>query len=164
MKSGLVKILVIDDDRRTRTLLEEYLREMGFDVAVAEDAAQVEPVLAKQKIDLLVLDLMLPGEDGLSLCRRLRGNEVDVPIIMLTAKGSDVDRIVGLEVGADDYLPKPFNPRDKPGHAKTRQGRSLATFDNGRICCIGSVAEASSQATFPREIDDTRTRARAWRL
>jgi two-component system phosphate regulon response regulator OmpR len=112
MKRAPTKILVVDDDNRTRTLLREYLHQMGFEVAVAQDAAQVEPIMAKQKIDLLVLDLMLPGEDGLTLCRRLRGKDVDVPIIMLTARGADVDRIVGLEIGADDYLPKPFNPRE----------------------------------------------------
>jgi two-component system, OmpR family, phosphate regulon response regulator OmpR len=112
MKRAPIKVLVIDDDRRTRTLLQSYLHEMGFHVAVAEDGTQLESLLARQKIDLLVLDLMLPGEDGLSLCRRLRGQGSGVPIIMLTAKGSDVDRIVGLELGADDYLAKPFNPRE----------------------------------------------------
>src|SRR6202140_1658839 len=92
MKRAPIKILVVDDDRRTRTLLQSYLQEVGFIVATAADGEQLETILARQKIDLLVLDLMLPGEDGLSLCRRLRGTGVDVPIIMLTAKGSDVDR------------------------------------------------------------------------
>jgi two-component system, OmpR family, phosphate regulon response regulator OmpR len=112
MKRAPVKILIVDDDRRTRTLLQTYLQEVGFIAATAPDSEQVETIMAKQKIDLLVLDLMLPGEDGLSLCRRLRGAGVEIPIIMLTAKGDDVDRIVGLEMGADDYLPKPFNPRE----------------------------------------------------
>jgi two-component system, OmpR family, phosphate regulon response regulator OmpR len=112
MKRAPVKILIVDDDRRTRTLLQAYLEEVGFIAATAPDSEQVETIMAKQKIDLLVLDLMLPGEDGLSLCRRLRGIGVEIPIIMLTAKGDDVDRIVGLEMGADDYLPKPFNPRE----------------------------------------------------
>jgi two-component system phosphate regulon response regulator OmpR len=112
MKRPPIKILVVDDDRRTRTLLQSYLQEMGFVVVSAADGEQVETILAKQKIDLLVLDLMLPGEDGLSLCRRLRRRGVELPIIMLTAKGSDVDRIVGLEMGSDDYLAKPFNPRE----------------------------------------------------
>jgi two-component system, OmpR family, phosphate regulon response regulator OmpR len=112
MKRPPIKILVVDDDRRTRTLLQSYLQEMGFVVVSAADGEQVETILAKQKIDLLVLDLMLPGEDGLSLCRRLRRTGVELPIIMLTAKGSDVDRIVGLEMGSDDYLAKPFNPRE----------------------------------------------------
>ena len=112
MKRAPVKILIVDDDRRTRTLLQSYLQEMGFVVASAADGEQLEAMLAKQKIDLLVLDLMLPGEDGLSLCRRLRGAGIEIPIIMLTAKGSDVDRIIGLEMGSDDYLAKPFNPRE----------------------------------------------------
>src|SRR6185437_14267614 len=112
MKEKRTRILVVDDDRRTRALLQSYLSEMGFGVAVAEDGSRLEQTLAAQAIDLLVLDLMLPGEDGLGLCRRIRGKGFDVPIVMLTAKGSDVDRIVGLELGADDYLPKPFNPRE----------------------------------------------------
>jgi two-component system phosphate regulon response regulator OmpR len=112
MKRAPIKILIVDDDRRTRALLQSYLQEMGFVATSAGDGEQLEAILAKQKIDLLVLDLMLPGEDGLSLCRRLRGAGVDVPIIMLTAKGSDVDRIIGLEMGSDDYLAKPFNPRE----------------------------------------------------
>jgi two-component system phosphate regulon response regulator OmpR len=112
MKRAPIKILVVDDDRRTRSLLQTYLQEVGFVVATAADGEQMEVILAKQKIDLLVLDLMLPGEDGLSLCRRLRGTGVELPIIMLTAKGGDVDRIIGLEMGSDDYLAKPFNPRE----------------------------------------------------
>jgi two-component system phosphate regulon response regulator OmpR len=112
MKRAPVRIHIVDDDRRTRALLQSYLQEMGFVVSSAEDGEQLETILAKHKIDLLVLDLMLPGEDGLSLCRRLRGTGIEVPIIMLTAKGSDVDRIIGLEMGSDDYLPKPFNPRE----------------------------------------------------
>jgi two-component system phosphate regulon response regulator OmpR len=112
MKGVPAKILIVDDDRRTRALLQTYLQEVGFAVVSAPDGQQLEAILAKQKIDLLVLDLMLPGEDGLSLCRRLRGTGVDLPIIMLTAKGGDVDRIVGLEMGSDDYLAKPFNPRE----------------------------------------------------
>jgi two-component system, OmpR family, phosphate regulon response regulator OmpR len=112
MKRGPARILIVDDDSRTRALLQSYLAEMQFETAGVEDGEQLEQMLAKQRVDLVVLDLMLPGEDGLSICRRMRGRGVDVPIIMLTAKGADVDRIVGLEMGADDYLPKPFNPRE----------------------------------------------------
>jgi len=95
-------ILIVDDDVRTRTLLRSYLEEMGFSAIVAEDGSRLVHTLATRKVDLLVLDLMLPGEDGLSLCRRIRGEGMEVPIIMLTAKGNEIDRIVGLEVGADD--------------------------------------------------------------
>ena len=106
------KILVVDDDVRLRELLQRYLTEQGFTVKVASDAKEMDVVLAAEPIDLLVLDLMLPGEDGLSICRRIRGSSTLLPIVMLTARGDEVDRIIGLEMGADDYLPKPFNPRE----------------------------------------------------
>lgn len=106
------KILVVDDDARIRDLLRRYLIQEGFDVLQAEDGKSLMRLLLREPVDLIVLDLMLPGEDGLSICRRLRANNDRTPIIMLTAKGEEVDRIVGLEVGADDYLGKPFNPRE----------------------------------------------------
>jgi two-component system phosphate regulon response regulator OmpR len=106
------KILVVDDDQRLRDLLNRYLTEQGFTVKAVGDAIAMDKAFTREIFDLLVLDLMLPGEDGLSICRRLRGEKNDSAIIMLTAKGDDVDRIVGLEMGADDYLPKPFNPRE----------------------------------------------------
>ncbi len=112
MASSKNKVLVVDDDLRLRDLLQRYLTEQGFAVATVSDAAGMDKALARERYDLLVLDLMLPGEDGLSVCRRLRGTRNTIPIIMLTAKGEDVDRIVGLEMGADDYLAKPFNPRE----------------------------------------------------
>ncbi|MDY0011293.1 MAG: two-component system response regulator OmpR [Rhodocyclaceae bacterium] len=106
------RILLVDDDARLRDLLSRYLSEQGFGVKPVADAPAMERALHREHFDLIVLDLMLPGEDGLSICRRLRAAENPIPIIMLTAKGDDVDRIVGLEMGADDYLPKPFNPRE----------------------------------------------------
>ena len=106
------RILVVDDDLRLRDLLKRYLSEQGFAVDTVPDAAAMDRQLQRTRYDLLVLDLMLPGEDGLAACRRLRSAQNPVPIIMLTAKGDDVDRIVGLEMGADDYLAKPFNPRE----------------------------------------------------
>jgi two-component system phosphate regulon response regulator OmpR len=112
MATSKNKVLVVDDDLRLRDLLQRYLTEQGFAVATVSDAAGMDKALARERFDLLVLDLMLPGEDGLSVCRRLRGTRNSLPIIMLTAKGEDVDRIVGLEMGADDYLAKPFNPRE----------------------------------------------------
>src|ERR1700675_2585996 len=92
------KILVVDDDPRLRDLLRRYLGEQGFNVYVAENAPSMNKLWVRERFDLLVLDLMLPGEDGLSICRRLRGSNDRTPIIMLTAKGEDVDRIVGLEI------------------------------------------------------------------
>ena len=112
MKQGNPKVLVVDDDARLRELLARYLGEQGFQVQTLPDARDLDKRLQRDPPHLLVLDLMLPGEDGLAVCRRLRGAGESVPIIMLTAKGEDVDRIVGLEMGADDYLPKPFNPRE----------------------------------------------------
>jgi len=112
------KILVVDDDMRLRSLLERYLVEQGFQVRSAANAEQMDRLLERENFHLIVLDLMLPGEDGLSICRRLRQKENTIPIIMLTAKGDEIDRIIGLEMGADDYLPKPFNPRELLARAK----------------------------------------------
>ena len=106
------KILVVDDDLRLRDLLTRYLGEQGFAVKGAENGAVMDKLLLREPYDLIVLDLMMPGEDGLSICRRLRAAEPGQAIIMLTAKGDEIDRIIGLEMGADDYLPKPFNPRE----------------------------------------------------
>lgn len=106
------KILVVDDDLRLRELLKRYLTEQGFAAVVAPDGEAMTRLRGRELFDLVVLDLMMPGEDGLAICRRLRAANDTVPIIMLTAKGDEVDRIVGLEMGADDYLPKPFNPRE----------------------------------------------------
>ncbi len=106
------RILIIDDDSRLRSLLLRYLGEQGFIVKAAIDGNEMDKALALNHYHLLVLDLMLPNEDGLSILRRLRGAGENVPVILLTAKGDEIDRIIGLEMGADDYLPKPFNPRE----------------------------------------------------
>jgi two-component system, OmpR family, phosphate regulon response regulator OmpR len=106
------KVLVVDDDLKLRALLERYLSEQGFGVRGVANGEQADRLLARENFSLMVLDLMLPGEDGLSICRRLREAGNQIPVLMLTAKGDEVDRIVGLEMGADDYLPKPFNPRE----------------------------------------------------
>ncbi len=104
-------ILVVDDDDGLRGLLQQYLTGNGFAVSLAENSAAMDAQLAVRAPDLIILDLMMPGEDGLSIARRLKGAGA-IPIIMLSARGEDIDRIVGLEVGADDYLAKPFNPRE----------------------------------------------------
>ena len=108
---SLPDVLVVDDDAELRELTEAYLSRNGFRVHTVGDGVEMDAWLADAAPDLLILDLMLPGEDGLSIAKRLKA-EVDFPIIILSAQGDDVDRIVGLEVGADDYLPKPFNPRE----------------------------------------------------
>ncbi len=104
-------ILIVDDHREMRDLVSRALAKEGFRISTAGDGKAMRKVLADANIDLILLDLMLPGEDGLSLCRSVR-TESDVPIIMLTAKGDEVDRVIGLEMGADDYLPKPFGSRE----------------------------------------------------
>ena len=133
------KILVVDDDARIRDLLRRYLTQEGFEVLLAEDAKALNRVLTRETVDLIVLDLMLPGEDGLSICRRLRAANDVTPIIMLTAKVEDVDRIVGLEVGADDYLPKPFNPRELLAriHAVLRRRPTLEAPGAPGASCAG---------------------------
>ena len=107
-------ILVVDDDREIRTLLANYLERNGLRVSAARDGNEMRRALGRVHVDLIVLDVMMPGDDGLKLCRELRATS-QIPIIMLTARAEDVDRIVGLELGADDYLPKPFNPRELLG-------------------------------------------------
>ena len=106
------KILVVDDDQRLRDLLDRYLAEQGFGVQTVSSGAVMDRLIGRETFDMIILDLMLPGEDGLSICKRLRAGGKRVPIIMLTAKGDEADRIAGLDLGADDYLPKPFNPRE----------------------------------------------------
>ena len=105
------KLLLVDDDPELRELIGAYLSKQGFDVRTAENGREMDEVLQRHRIDLVLLDLMLPGEDGLSIAKRLKTSE-GMPIIMISAQGQDVDRIVGLEIGADDYLGKPFNPRE----------------------------------------------------
>ncbi len=110
MNDNKPHLLIVDDDREIRTLLGQYFETHGYRTSSVSDGRAMRKVLAQSHVDLIVLDVMLPGEDGLSLCRDLRSRS-QLPVIMLTARGDDVDRIVGLEVGADDYVPKPFNPR-----------------------------------------------------
>lgn len=110
-------ILVVDDDPEIRDLLSTYLTKSGYRVSAAGDGRQMWREFNRNPINLVVLDIMLPGDDGLTLCRNLRGRS-NVPIIMLTARGEAMDRILGLEMGADDYLPKPFNPRELQARIK----------------------------------------------
>lgn len=127
------RVMLVDDDPRLRELLKQYLEQEGFEVFEAADARAMDRVVQRHSVDLIILDLMLPGEDGLSVCRRLRAVRNGTPIIMLTAKGDEVDRIVGLELGADDYLPKPFNPRELLArmHAVLRRRPGLASAQAG---------------------------------
>lgn len=127
-------ILIVDDHRDIRDLLARYLTKQGFRASVADSAGAARKVIHAGKIDLVVLDIMMPGEDGLSLTRSIRENE-DIPVILLTAMGEETDRIVGLEVGADDYLAKPFNPRELLARIKAvlRRARTLPrTRESGK--------------------------------
>ncbi len=119
-------ILVVDDDAEIRSLLRDYLQQQGYRVSVAADGRAMHAALETSSPDVIVLDLMLPGKDGLTLCRELRAHS-EVPIVMLTARGDETDRIVGLEMGADDYLAKPFSPRELLARIKSvlRRARSL---------------------------------------
>lgn len=119
-------ILIVDDDAEIRSLLREYLQKSGYRTSAVADGKAMWAALDSGRVDLVVLDLMLPGEDGLTLCRNLRARS-GIPIVMLTARGDDMDRIIGLEMGADDYLPKPFNPRELLARIKgvLRRARTL---------------------------------------
>lgn len=128
------RVLVVDDDPGLRTLLEAYLGDSGFTVETAEDGTAMWQALGRGMPDAIVLDLMMPGEDGLSLARRLR-SQSNVPILMLSARGEEIDRVVGLEMGADDYLAKPFSPRELLARLRALLRRSQ-----------GHEAEVSSQA------------------
>jgi DNA-binding response OmpR family regulator len=128
--AGKSHLLVVDDDRETRELLSLYLGEQGFDVATVEDGRAMDAWLAGHATDLVILDLMLPGEDGLSIARRLRIDQ-KLPIVMISARGEDLDRIVGLEVGADDYLPKPFNPRELLARIRAVLRRAAPVSETG---------------------------------
>lgn len=119
-------ILIVDDDAETRSLLREYLQKQGYRVTTAADGKAMRAAMQGTAPDLVVLDLMLPGEDGLQLCRDLRARS-NLPVVMLTARGEETERIIGLEMGADDYLAKPFNPRELLARIKSvlRRARSL---------------------------------------
>jgi DNA-binding response OmpR family regulator len=149
-------ILVVDDDEGLRELLERYLTEQGFRVTAVADGVAMRRVLAEHMPDLIILDLMLPGEDGLSLAREVRRG-LDVPIIMLSARGEEIDRIVGLEVGADDYLPKPCNPRELLARIRAVLRRRVAAPAG----TDSAAAEADVRTFGPYRLDlATRTLAR----
>ena len=155
------KILVVDDDPELRALLESYLGGQGYAVGAVADGEAMRRALAAESFDLIILDLMLPGEDGLALCRDLRSRS-KISILMLTARGDELDRIIGLEMGADDYLPKPFHPRellarirsilrrvqDRPGESPARALRFAGwTLDIGMRHLLGADGVAVPLST-----------------
>src|ERR1700729_3884288 len=119
------RVAIVEDDPEICRMMTEYMTDHGFEVAAARSGRDLDRVMSGGKIDCVILDVGLPGEDGLSICRRLRGKST-VPIIMVTGRGTDTDRIVGLELGADDYLPKPFNPRELLARVRAVMRRSVA--------------------------------------
>jgi two-component system OmpR family response regulator len=124
---SLSRIAVVEDDPELSRMMTSYMTDNGFEVTAARSGRDLDRVMASgSKIDCVILDVGLPGEDGLSICRRLRGKS-SVPIIMVTGRGTDTDRIVGLELGADDYLPKPFNPRELLARVRAVMRRSVQT-------------------------------------
>ena len=154
------RILIADDEADLRALLQRYLGDQGLVVRTVEDARPVERLLARERFDVLVLDVMMPGEDGLALCRRLRAQGETIPILMLTARGDPIDRIVGLEMGADDYLPKPFTPRELLARiqALIRRQRMLGAHagpaaDAGTVR-FGAYALHLSQRRLERDGED----------
>ncbi len=136
-------ILIVDDDLEIRELLSTFLQKHGYPVTIAADGVEMHHQLAAHTYDLMVLDVMLPGEDGLSLCRQLRANST-LPIIMLTAVDEDMDRIIGLEMGADDYVTKPFNPRELLARIKA----VLRRVDYGQSAAISPSASGLGRAQF----------------
>lgn len=139
-----VRVLLVDDEPSLRQPLADYLTRQGFAVRQAEDAAKARSALIDEKPDLVLLDIMMPGEDGLSLCRHL-SEARDIPVILITAKGEATDRIVGLEIGADDYVVKPFEPREL-------------------VARIRSVLRRASRATSPVTEEDALYEFEGWRL
>ena len=130
METEAAKLLVVDDDPEIRELTEAYLTQQGFTVHCVDSGEAMDAYLAEESVDLVVLDLMLPGEHGLSIARRLK-NEAHTPIVIVSAQGDDIDRIVGLEVGADDYLAKPFNPRELLARIRAVLRRSRGGDEEG---------------------------------
>lgn len=149
------RVLVVDDDAGIRDLLADYLVKQGMTVSTARDGREMDDRLLEFTPDLVVMDLMLPGEDGLSLTRRLKA-ERDVPVIMLSARGEDIDRIVGLEVGADDYLPKPFNPRELLARIRAvlRRGGNRVAEQQDEIARFGPFSLDLAAQALSRDGED----------
>ena len=132
------RILVVDDEPSIRKIVEYALRDAGFEVLTAGRGDEALAVVARENVDLVVLDLMIPGVDGLEVCRRIRA-ERNVPIIMLSARGEEVDKVLGLELGADDYVTKPFSPRELVSRVRANLRRSKAEPDGGEIIRLADV-------------------------
>jgi two-component system OmpR family response regulator len=161
-------ILVVDDDRDIRDLLRAYLEKNGFRATAVANGNETRRALERTQVDLIVLDLMLPHESGLEICRELRTHS-DIPIVMLTALGEEIDRVVGLEVGADDYLPKPFSPRELLGRIRavlrrTQAARSAQPSEAAAYAFAGWRLDAATRALTSPEGDDVTLGGAEFRL
>lgn len=147
------RVIVVDDDAELRALLRRFLTEHGFETRAVDGGTALDRELSRNPADAIVLDLMMSGEDGLAICRRLRASGDMTPIIMLTARGNPIDRIIGLESGADDYLPKPFEPRELVARlaAVLRRTRASSEGSADDIVCAGSLEINLSTRTVTRD-------------
>ena len=147
------RVIVVDDDPELRALLRRFLTEHGFETRAVDGGMALDREVSRNPADAIVLDLMMPGEDGLSICRRLRAAGDMTPIVMLTARGDPIDRIVGLETGADDYLPKPFEPRELVARlaAVLRRTRGMNALPTDDVVTVGSLKINLSTHTVTRD-------------
>lgn len=147
------RVIVVDDDPELRALLRRFLAEHGFETRAVDGGAALDRELSRNPADAIVLDLMMPGEDGLAICRRLRASGETSPIVMLTARGDPIDRIIGLETGADDYLPKPFEPRELVARlaAVLRRARGTGDLSTDDVVNVGSLEVNLSTQTVTRD-------------
>ncbi|NQW34894.1 MAG: response regulator [Methylophilales bacterium] len=149
-------IALVDDDPRIRDLTAKYLTNQGLQILTAESGKALDLVLKNNDISLIVLDLMMPDETGLNICQRLRVNNINIPIIMLTAKGDEVDRIVGLEMGADDYLPKPFNPRELLARitAILRRQNTIENTNKNKVIKFGAfIFNVDQRSLYKKDVE-----------
>lgn len=147
------KVIVVDDDPELRALLRRFLTEHGFETRSVDGGAALDRELSRNPADAIVLDLMMSGEDGLAICRRLRASGDITPIVMLTARGDPIDRIIGLESGADDYLPKPFEPRELVARlsAVLRRTKGMGDLSTDDVVTVGSLDINISTRTVTRD-------------
>jgi two-component system response regulator BaeR len=147
--SGVKQVLIVEDERKIATLLRDYLRQAGYRTHWLENGDEVDDYVRNQQPDVILLDLMLPGKDGLTVCRELRVHS-PVPIIMVTARVEEIDRLIGLELGADDYVCKPFSPREIVARVKALLRRSAANSDATTADIRGCIVD---EETFSARID-----------
>lgn len=142
---GLQKILIVDDEQPIRTLLDYNLKQAAYETLIAVDGEEAIRIAISERPDLILLDLMLPKIDGIEVCKTLKQREIDIPIIMLTAKGDEIDKVLGLEIGADDYMTKPFSPREVVARVKAVLRRS----DKQSIQLDEQVLRSGSLTVYP---------------